>query len=138
MKNLSQSDLVKLHGSEYVDHFEHNRAAYKKRLQAILSYVKLNKKDAVCDYGCGNGMLFEEIHDKVGSYAGVDFSDNFINSFKESLEKWSSVIAPDIYNQDIVEFAVSHHLTFDKVFTLDFSEHIYDDDFINTKQYMTP
>ena len=128
-KQLNTEELKKLHAEEYVDHFNQNREANKNRIRGILGHIKLNEQEVVCDYGCGNGLLFEEIHDKVQSYTGVDFSTEFIKSFEEKLNHTSFNISPKLVNRDIVDFAKDHQNTFDTAFTLDFSEHLYDEDF---------
>lgn len=129
-EKLGKDDLVKLHGDDYVEKFKSNREIYIKRLSNILEHVNFSKNDNVADYGCGNGQLFELIHDKIGSYSGIDFSASFILAFKNILEEGNFAITPNLYCEDIVAFSQEHKEEFDKVFTLDFSEHIYDEDFV--------
>lgn len=128
---LNKNELKALHGTSYVSKFEKNKAIYDLRLKGILKHIQLKKNEIIADYGCGNGQLFEFIHDGIGQYFGIDFSEAFIEAFKKKLDNKNFKIEPALFCEDINEF-VKHHINkFDKAFTLDFSEHIYDEDFIS-------
>ncbi len=85
-KKLIKEELVDLHGVDYVKKIEGNREIYKKRLNNILTSISLSKSYSVVDYGCGNGQLFEMIHDKISRYCGLDFSASFIQAFQRRLD----------------------------------------------------
>ena len=129
-EKLNKKELVDLHGEDYVAKFESNRSIYQKRLKGILKHINLDKTISVVDYGCGNGQLFELINKDISSYAGVDFSQSFIDAFQKKLKEANFETQPKLYCQDIVEFVKTNQAAFDLAFTLDFSEHIYDEDFI--------
>jgi len=82
----------------------------------------------VADFGCANGVLLDVIHHRVGRYMGVDFSAEFIAAARERQEK-TGIVNASFHCEPIVEFCKQHPRAFDRGFALDFSEHVYDDDF---------
>lgn len=99
--------------------------AHKERLERLLGLFDLDEGFEVAEYGCGNGLLAALIQDKVKNYVGVDFSECFV----ELAEK-RKVANAKFYCEDIVEFAKNNQGRFDRVFSMDFSEHVYDDGFL--------
>ena len=102
----------------------------KRRLENLLKFIKFNSKFHVAEYGCGNGIWGELIHQKVKSYIGVDFSTQFIN-LANKRHKALNIRNSKFECDDIVKFSKKHNNEFDQAFTMDFSEHIYDNDFIS-------
>lgn len=122
MKSITERK--KLHGEEYV-------AVYKKksplRLERLLQFMKLDGACHVADFACGNGMLMELIATKVKFYTGIDFSEPFIQAANEKKERLSIHNAVFLCS-DINEFCQSHQKAFDVGFAMDFSEHVYDEE----------
>jgi 2-polyprenyl-3-methyl-5-hydroxy-6-metoxy-1,4-benzoquinol methylase len=123
---LSSEELKKFYEGEYVSAYEIKPLS---RLLRLLPYFELAPADHVVDFACGNGMLLDLLHNKVASYTGIDFSEEFIASAKIRANQIGATSAEFICG-DIVTFCNSHLGMFDKAFTMDFSEHIYDDDFV--------
>lgn len=125
MKKLSKKQLKSLHNADYVSRYH---SVDKRRLKRLLKFINLNKNDLVLDVGCGNGLLLDYIFNKINFYYGVDFSKDFIevaiNRKKENKIKNAKFICKDINN-----FCKGFKNKFDKIFALDFVEHIYNEDF---------
>jgi 2-polyprenyl-6-hydroxyphenyl methylase/3-demethylubiquinone-9 3-methyltransferase len=123
---LTTEQLRGLYQGKYVTHHL-NQPIY--RISRLLPYLKLRKTDIVADFGCGNGILLHVIHDRIARYLGVDWSEEFIAVAKSRCE------AMNIDNAlfecaDITDFCHRNKASFDKAFTMDLSEHIYDEDFV--------
>jgi SAM-dependent methyltransferase len=70
----------------------------------------------------------------VKAYYGVDFSKEFIDAFRKKIEHSTSAGNIHLFASDILEFCNERPQFFDKAFTLDFSEHIDDTEFMNVYQ----
>lgn len=116
-------NLKKLYGTEYVKKFEEQDP---NRIARLIKLIPLDKNNIVLDIACGDGALSHLIHDKVGKYYGVDFSEEFIKKAK-SIRKFSNV---NFINNEIVEFCSETSEKFDQIFALDFTEHVYDDELL--------
>lgn len=126
MKNkLDKSQLRDIYTGEYVK-------AYHKtdnnRLGRLVDFFDLKPSDIIADYACGNGLLLEVVHDKIQEYFGVDFSEEFISEAKSRAEG-KNIKNGTFVKNDIINFCKEHEDKFDKAFALDFTEHIYDDEF---------
>lgn len=123
----SAGELKNFYRGEYVAKYLDKPIS---RLRRLLPYINLSRSDEVADFACGSGMLLELIHGKIAHYWGVDFSEEFIEVAKrEALRK--DLGGASFECAEIVDFCSKHQGYFDKAFALDFSEHIYDDNFIN-------
>ena len=58
----------------------------KTKIEATLENVSLNKNDFVLDVGCGTGLLFPYIADKVQLLAGIDISRKLLEKAKSRRE----------------------------------------------------
>jgi len=129
VKNIkTQKNLLKMHSGEYVKklhYVSHNRFKF------ILKLIKLQKKDKLVDFASGTGLFAELIHKSISSYEGIDFSQDFI-SFANTRKKKLNLKNVNYHYGDIHNFCKkkSIHNKYDKVTALDFSEHIYDRDFL--------
>ena len=54
----------------------------KTKIEATLENISLNKNDFVLDVGCGTGLLFSYIADKVQLLAGIDISRKLLEKAK--------------------------------------------------------
>ena len=133
-KPSDSDNLRKLYESDYVEHFEKKSDLQSERIKKIVERISVDGNDIVADFGCGNGLLASSIYDKVKAYYGVDFSNEFIDSFSKKMELSASADNIYLFASDILEFCKERPNFFDKAFTLDFSEHLYDEDFINIYQ----
>jgi len=91
--------------------------------------MAINEAYSVIDFACGNGMLMPFIAPKVKSYTGVDFSDAFIKAANEK-KKQSSIHNAKFVCSDITEFCLRNPKSFDVGFAMDFSEHVYDEEWL--------
>lgn len=126
-RSLSQDELLQLHGRDYATRFE--RIHGRRRLLQLLPLLQLDRSYDVADFGCGNGLLAGEIHTLVRSYTGVDFSQPFVELAVARAARLGAVnvrfeLAP------IGEFCQRNPERFDAAFALDFSEHVYDDSWL--------
>ena len=126
-----QEELRDLYRSDYVTKFEQNRSEQSRRVAGILTHIPFNKTDLVGDFACGNGIVADYIHDKVQAYYGVDFSDEFIQLIQQKVANNAAVSNVYPFAEDIISFCKEKPAFFDKALTLDFSEHIYDEEFMN-------
>jgi 2-polyprenyl-6-hydroxyphenyl methylase/3-demethylubiquinone-9 3-methyltransferase len=119
-----QNDLKHLYGKEYVAAFEKQN---RFRLIRLLKYIHLEKSYVVADFACGNGMLMELVAPRVSSYVGVDFSEPFIEAANKKKDQLRITNA-HFECAEIVEFCQRHQNAFDAAFAMDFSEHVYDNE----------
>ncbi len=120
---LSQEELKQLHGDEYAARFE--RTHGRRRLLQLIPQMQLDSSQDVVDYGCGNGLLAAEIHDRVKTYTGVDFSRPFIELAIARAAALGAANARFVHSA-IEDFCRHNRERFDVAFALDFSEHVYD------------
>lgn len=99
------------------------------RLQRLLPLMQLRADDRVVDLGCANGMLAALVHDSVAQYVGVDFSDDFIKVARANAAARGMSTAT-FHCQDIVSFCREHPQAFTVATAMDFSEHLYDNEFV--------
>lgn len=125
-KRIENSDLKSIYQGSYVENL---LAQTPYRVVRLLSYFELSENDVVADFGCGTGLLAELIVNRVRQYVGVDWSEEFVRVARERMQTWETDCVR-FECADIVEFCGAHENEFDVAFTLDFSEHIYDSDFI--------
>ena len=116
-------ELQSLYEDDYVDKFQKKQSPF--RISRLLRYVQLPMDSDVADFGCGNGMLLDYLHDKVRSYSGIDFSQHFITAARNRQIE-SEISNADFFCESIVSFCSHNHEKFDAVFTLDLAEHVYD------------
>lgn len=130
MKKLNRRRLEDLYSTNYVSKFCFAERKQKRRLERLLKFINLKKDDLVLDVGCGNGLLLDSISSKISFYYRVDFSEDFIKIANSRQEK-NKIKNAKFVCGDINIFCKGFKNTFDKIFALDFVEHIYDEDFEN-------
>jgi 2-polyprenyl-6-hydroxyphenyl methylase/3-demethylubiquinone-9 3-methyltransferase len=118
--------LRAIYDQRYVDQYDPHAVP---RIRRLLPFLELTGRDVVADFACGNGVLLEVLSPLVGEYVGVDFSEAFVHAAERRRD------AQHIKNgtfrcEDIVSFCAEHPNAFDAGFALDFSEHIYDEQFL--------
>ncbi|MDQ3190061.1 MAG: methyltransferase domain-containing protein [Bacteroidota bacterium] len=126
----TKEELRTLYTEDYVSRFEKFEKSQTARIKGILKHIKFSKEDVVGDFACGNGILSRLIHQRVSACFGVDFSKEFIEIARES-SKNRGISNVSFIEADIIAYSKDNTDFFDKICTLDFSEHIYDAEFIS-------
>ena len=115
-----------LHSGSYVEKFERSPIA---RVAALAERMDVKKGDVIADFACGNGMLLRVLDGRRGAYHGVDFSEDFIAAAEASARRMH-LSDYQFHCRDIVSFCGQHQKSFDIAATLDFSEHVDDETFL--------
>jgi cyclopropane fatty-acyl-phospholipid synthase-like methyltransferase len=122
----SDDELRAIYDERYVDQYDPHAV---QRIRRLLPLVELFGDEVVADFGCGNGVLLELISPRVREYVGVDFSEPFVRA-AERRRATHGIQNATFHLGDIVDFCAGLENRFDAAFALDFSEHIYDDQFL--------
>jgi 2-polyprenyl-6-hydroxyphenyl methylase/3-demethylubiquinone-9 3-methyltransferase len=117
------SDSLDLHSGDYVERYN---AKPIDRVAALARRMKLAPDARLADFACGNGMLLHALGPRPGSYDGVDFSPDFIASAIDWAQR-DGCANYRFHSDDIIAFCSRHPASFDAAATLDFSEHVADD-----------
>jgi 2-polyprenyl-6-hydroxyphenyl methylase/3-demethylubiquinone-9 3-methyltransferase len=123
---LSEEQLRAIYDQSYVDQYDPHAV---QRMRRMLPFFELSGPEVVADFGCGNGVLVELIAPHVHEYVGVDFSEEFVRAAERRRDA-HGIQNATFHCSDIVAFCAQHPSRFDAGFALDFSEHIYDDQFL--------
>lgn len=123
----SSAQLKELYGKEYVENYVETHSLY--RIERLMKYIHLNSNYQIADFACGNGMLMSLVAPKVALYVGVDFSEEFIREANQKKE-FLSIKNAEFFCSDINDFCDKHSESFDCAFAMDFSEHVYDDEWV--------
>lgn len=123
---LSDEELLAIYDEGYVDQYDPHAV---QRMRRLLPFIELSGHEVVADFGCGNGVLLEVVGPRVREYVGVDFSEAFVRAAERRRDA-SGITNGSFSRADIIEFCARHPNAFDAAFALDFSEHIYDDQFL--------
>jgi SAM-dependent methyltransferase len=125
-RRLSDEELLAIYDERYVDQYDPHAV---QRMRRLLPFIELSGREVVADFGCGNGVLLEVVGPRVREYVGVDFSEAFLRA-AERRRVALGIRNGAFHRADIVAFCADHPNQFDAAFALDFSEHIYDDQFL--------
>jgi cyclopropane fatty-acyl-phospholipid synthase-like methyltransferase len=123
---LSDEQLLAIYDERYVDVYDPHAV---QRMRRLLPLIELSGREVVADFGCGNGVLLELIAPRVREYVGVDFSEPFVRA-AEARRAARGIQNGRFVRQDIVTFCAENPSRFDAAFAIDFSEHLYDDQFV--------
>lgn len=123
---MGNSDSKNLYGKAYVDRY---RLFPISRITRLLGYMTLSSEDDVVDFACGDGRLLQLIAEKVHSYSGVDFSEEMIAQAVEMMKAHDFQNA-EFYCDDIEKFCQRNPHRFDCGFAFDFSEHLFDNEWL--------
>lgn len=123
---LDERKRLDLHSGDYVRVLA---AVPSSRFIRLLPMLELHPDDRLVDFGCGSGVFAKLVHSQIASYHGVDFSQEFIGE-AHRLAEAEGLSNVNFYCQDIVSFCAERSNEYDIVTAFDFSEHIYDNDFI--------
>jgi 2-polyprenyl-6-hydroxyphenyl methylase / 3-demethylubiquinone-9 3-methyltransferase len=125
-RRLSDEELRAIYDQSYVDQYDPDAVL---RIRRMLPLFQLTGNETVADFGCGNGVLLELIGPYVHEYVGVDFSPAFVRA-AELRRDALGIRNGTFYCADLETFCAQQQNRFDAAFALDFSEHIYDDQFV--------
>lgn len=117
------SDAIALHSGDYVERYN---AKPIDRVASLARRIRLAPDARLADFACGNGMLLHALGPRPGSYDGVDFSADFIAAAKAWAER-EGCENYQFHCDDIIAFCQHHPAAFDAAATLDFSEHVKDE-----------
>lgn len=120
---MQATEYEKFYTEDYINKFK-TQSIFK--ISRLVKYFDLDKSDIVADFACGDGKLAKLINSKVKEYHGIDFSQEFINEAENAHKKEPNVF---FHCDDIINFSKNNPNKFNKAFSLDFTEHIYDEDF---------
>jgi SAM-dependent methyltransferase len=126
VRRLSEEELRAIYDEAYVAGYDPHAVQRMERMRPLFD---LSGREVVADFGCGNGVLLELIAPHVREYVGVDFSESFVRA-AERRRAARGIRHAAFHCADIVEFCVARPSAFDAAFALDFSEHVYDDQFV--------
>jgi SAM-dependent methyltransferase len=101
----------------------------KERILNLVPYIQFENNPSVAEFGCGNGIFGEVISKNVRSYVGIDFSNDFIALAKKR-HTLLGIKNSQFFCDEVASFALSNKESFDMAFSIDFSEHFYDSDFV--------
>lgn len=123
---LDEKSRLELHSGDYVKLLE---SLPMHRLSRLLPFMDLRPDDTLVDLACGPGTFSHLVHSRVAQYEGVDFSPEFVASAREWVTRLGITNAR-FHCEDIVSYCASRPDTADVVTAIDFSEHVYDEDFL--------
>lgn len=125
-------ELREIYTEDYVSQYQHHDSY---RLRRLMSRLHITRQHDVVDFACGNAMLLDLLAGKFKSYTGVDFSAEFIRSSEKKLARYPNQ-AIEFHCMDITQFGEKFPQRFDAGFAMDFSEHVYDEDWLAILQGM--
>lgn len=123
---LSEDQRRDMHSGDYVALLD---SIPISRMTRLIPLMALSPSTRLVDFACGTGPLSALVQHKVASYEGIDFSPDFVAAARRiAAEK--GVSNASFHCEDIVSFCANHHGEYDVVTANDFSEHVYDEDFL--------
>lgn len=125
-RRLSDEELRAIYDERYVGRYDPHAV---QRMRRLLPFIELSGSEVVADFGCGNGVLLEIVGPRVREYVGVDFSEAFVRAAGQRRAA-RGIRNGTFHLADICTFCAEHPSQFDAAFALDFSEHVYDDQFL--------
>lgn len=130
---MSAWDARALHDREYAERFD--RMHGRRRLLQLLPLMHLDEGDDLVDFACGNGLLAAEVHSRIRSYTGVDFSQPFIDL---ALARAAGLGASNLrfVCATVEDFAAAYAARFDVACAFDFSEHVPDREWLGILGHM--
>jgi len=118
---------VELHSGDYVARY--NRKPLD-RVRRLAAYMAIPDNAEIADFACGNGMLLHALGNRAGKYHGVDFSPEFVASAVEWAKREGRTNY-EFHCDGITAFCTKNLERFDVAATLDFSEHVSDDEAVD-------
>ncbi|MEI6463044.1 MAG: methyltransferase domain-containing protein [bacterium] len=126
MKRIDANDKS-VYGDSYINSYKKKRN--EGRIDRIFKYVNVNSTDNVLDVGCGSGYLYPFIDNLGANYIGIDESKLFVEEAKSNFETSSK---KNLFsNVSLSTLAKNNMKNFSKVFLLDVTEHLTDEEIVN-------
>jgi 2-polyprenyl-6-hydroxyphenyl methylase / 3-demethylubiquinone-9 3-methyltransferase len=125
-RKYTKEEIRNMYDNSYAESYNKKDTV---RIERFLEHFKLQTTDIVADFACGNGLLLHLIHNKIKYYFGIDFSNEQIYFANKNIITKKIVNATFVCSE-ITDYCKKNPNTFDKAFSLDFTEHIYDDDLV--------
>lgn len=123
---LDENTRLEMHSGDYVGVME-NLPLH--RLTRLLPLMDLRADDVLVDLACGPGALAEVVCPRIGRYEGVDFSPEFVASATARAEA-KGLGNASFHCADVADYCAARPDHADVITAFDFSEHIYDDEFV--------
>lgn len=123
---LDEDTRLEMHSGKYVEVMA-NLPIH--RLARLLPLMELHPSDTLVDLACGPGVLSHLVHERVARYEGVDFAPEFVASASAAVARLG-IRNASFHCEDVVSYCSRQPGTADVITALDFSEHIYDEDFL--------
>lgn len=123
---LSDDERRALHSDDYVQLLE---SVPSSRMTRLIPLWPLTPRTRMVDFASGTGLLASLVEDLVTSYEGVDFSQDFVDAARR-IAAGKGLGKAVFHCEDIVKFCARHGADYELVVANDFSEHIYDADFL--------
>ncbi len=126
--DLDREERKALHGEAYVERFE--RAQPINRITRLVPLMAMNGTEKIVDIGCGNALSLTALNGHFSSYAGIDFSEPFIEAALMRARSLGIENA-EFYCGSAEVFAEENADKFDVALALDISEHVYDTEWLS-------
>lgn len=123
---LDERQRQELHSGDYVQLLD---SIPISRMTRLVPAMALKATDRLVDFASGTGALAHLVCDRIQSYEGLDFASDF-TEFARTKAAAKGLANATFHCVDIVDFCAAHADEYDVVTALDFSEHIYDEDFL--------
>lgn len=123
---LSQDERRDMHSGDYVQLLD---SIPISRMTRLVPLMPLTPDTRLVDFAAGTGPLAALVEGRIASYEGVDFSQDFVEAARRIAGE-KGLAKATFHCEDIVSFCARHGAEYDIVTANDFSEHIYDNDFV--------
>jgi 2-polyprenyl-6-hydroxyphenyl methylase / 3-demethylubiquinone-9 3-methyltransferase len=124
---LSNQQRHDMHSGDYVDLVE---SVPISRMTRLVPLMALTPETRLVDFACGSGPLSALVDRHVASYEGVDFSQDFVDAARR-IAADKGIANATFHCESIEAFCARHAPEYDVVVANDFSEHVYDEDFLS-------
>jgi 2-polyprenyl-6-hydroxyphenyl methylase / 3-demethylubiquinone-9 3-methyltransferase len=129
----SSQELKGIYDEHYAGAYDETHPAI--RLERLLTLIDVSREENMVDFACGSGMLMPYLAPRVRSYTGVDFSEPFIK-LAQAKQRSLGVSNARFECASIEAFSQKYPAAFDVGFAMDFSEHVYDAEWLEILKSM--
>ncbi len=124
---VGRDERKALHGEAYVKRFEQEHSV--ERISRLVPMMGLSGAEEIVDIGCGNALSLAALNGRIASYAGVDFSEPFIEAAQQRAHSLN-VENVEFFCGSAESYAEINASRFDIALALDISEHVYDEEWL--------
>jgi 2-polyprenyl-6-hydroxyphenyl methylase / 3-demethylubiquinone-9 3-methyltransferase len=129
----SSQELKEIYDEGYAGAYDDTHPAV--RLERLLALIDVGPEQDIADFACGSGMLMPYLAPRVRSYTGVDFSEPFIQ-LAQAKQRALGIPNARFECASIEAFSQKYPAAFDVGFSMDFSEHVYDAEWLEILKSM--